>query len=123
MNLAELFKNSGLCVMATASDDGSVNTAVYARPHVVDETTLVWGMTDGRTYRNIAENPQASFLFKTTAPGFSGVRLSLELIRTEESGEMLALIKQNADTMVGPGTGNSVNHAAWFKVLEVRPLI
>ena len=73
MNLAELFNNSGLAVMATASDDGSVITAVYARPHVVDETTLVWGMTAGRTYRNIAENPQASFLFKTTDPGFSGV--------------------------------------------------
>lgn len=123
MNLSELFQQPGLGVMATAAPDGSVNTAVYARPHVIDETTLVWGMTDGRTFRNIARNPHASFLFKAGTPGFSGVRLALELIRTEEEGEMLAHIKENADTLVGPGTGNAVTHAAWFRVVEVRPLI
>ncbi|BBA70766.1 pyridoxamine 5'-phosphate oxidase family protein [Geobacter sulfurreducens] len=123
MNLSELFQQPGLGVMATAGADGSVNTAVYARPHVIDETTLVWGMTDGRTVRNIARNPHASFLFKAGTPGFSGVRLALELIRTEEEGEMLAHIKENADTLVGPGTGNAVTHAAWFRVVEVRPLI
>jgi hypothetical protein len=34
MNLIELFQKTGLGIMATASKDGSVNTAVYARPHV-----------------------------------------------------------------------------------------
>jgi len=123
MNLSELFQQSGLGVMATAGADGSVNTAVYARPHVIDDTTLVWGMTDGRTFQNITHNPHASFLFKAETPGFRGVRLALELIRTEEGGEMLTLIKKNADTLVGPGTGNAVTHTAWFRVVEVRPLI
>ncbi|AJY70227.1 pyridoxamine 5'-phosphate oxidase [Geobacter sulfurreducens] len=123
MNLNELFQTQGLGVMATASKDGAVNTAVYARPHVVDELTLVWGMTNGRTYRNISDNPQASFLFKASDPGFSGVRLALELVKTEESGPMLAKIKENADVTVGPGTGAAVTHAAWFSVTEVRPLI
>ena len=95
----------------------------YARPRVIDEQTMVWGMTNGRTYRNIVENPQASFLFKVTGPGFSGVRLGLELIKTEESGPMLAQIKENADATVGPGTGTAVTHAAWFTVTELRPLI
>ncbi len=123
MNLNKLFQKQGLGVMATASKDGAVNTAVYARPHVVDELTLVWGMTNGRTYRNISDNPQASFLFKASDPGFSGVRLALELVKTEESGPMLAKIKENADVTVGPGTGAAVTHAAWFSVTEVRPLI
>lgn len=123
MKLSELFQNHGLGVMATAAADGCVNSAVYARPHVIDETTLVWGMTEGRTFRNISQNPQASFLFRAGEHGFSGVRLNLELIKTEEKGEMLALIKQNADTMVGPGTGSAVTHAAWFRVIETRPLI
>lgn len=123
MNLIELFQQQGLGVMATASKDGCVNTAVYARPHVIDEQTMVWGMTSGRTYRNVAENPQASFLFKTSGPGYSGVRLALELIRTEESGPMLAKIKENADATVGPGTSVAVTYAAWFNVTEVRPLI
>ena len=87
MNLNELFQQQGLRrITATASKAGCVNTAVYARPHVIDEQSMVWGMTEGRTYRNIIENPQASFLFKASGPGFSGVHLALELIRTEESG-------------------------------------
>ena len=123
MNLTELFTQSGVAVMATASADGSVNTAIYARPHVIDETTMVWGMTDGRTYRNITQNKNAAFLFKTSTHGFSGVRLALKLIKTEEDGEMLLKIKENAEVTVGPGTGAAVTHAAWFTVTEVRPLI
>jgi hypothetical protein len=109
--------------MSTAAADGSVNCAVYARPHVINDTTLVWGMTDKRTYRNISENSHASFLFKTSSPGFSGVRLTLELIRSEEEGELLETIKTNADVVVGPGAGAAVTHAVWFKVTEIRDLI
>jgi Pyridoxamine 5'-phosphate oxidase len=123
MNFSELFQQYGIGVMATADRDGKVNTAVYARPHVIDATTLVWGMTEGRSYRNIAQNPQASYLFRASGPGFQGVRLELELLRTEESGEMLAQIQQNTNEVVGPGAGSNVTHAAWFRVREVRPLI
>lgn len=123
MKLSELLTNPGLAVMSTAAADGSVNSAVYARPHVIDETTLVWGMTDNRTYRNICENRHASFLFKTNSPGFSGVRLALELIKTEEDGELLESIKKNAETVVGVGAGAAVTHAVWFKVTETRDLI
>lgn len=123
MNLAELFTHPGLGILSTSSPDGKVNSAVYARPHVIDETTLVWGMTDKRTYQNLILNRHAAFLFKTGGPGFSGVRLALELIRTEEDGDLLATIKANTDDIVGPGAGAAVTHAVWFRVTEVRPLI
>ena len=123
MNLAELFITPGLGVMSTSSSDGKVNSAVYARPHVIDETTLVWGMTDRQTYRNIVANPHAAYLFKASSPGFNGVRLGLELIKTEEEGDLLVTIKANTDEIVGPGAGAAVTHTAWFKVIEIRPLI
>ena len=123
MNLTELFTHQGLGVMSTSSSDGKVNSAVYARPHVIDETTLVWGMTDKRTYRNLIRNRHAAFLFKTGSPGFSGVRLGLELIKTEEAGELLMTIKANTDEIVGPGAGAAVTHAVWFRITELRPLI
>lgn len=123
MNLADLFKNDGLGVMATAGADGGVNTAVYARPHVIDETTLVWGMTEGRSFRNLGQNPKAAFLFKTDQPGYRGTRLALELIRTEEEGAMLTQIKERAAAVVGAGAGLAVTHAVWFRVVEVRPLV
>ena len=123
MQLQELFTQPGIGVMATADAAGKVNTAVYARPHVIDETTLVWGMTDKRTYRNLTGNPHAAYLFKTSSPAFSGVRLGLELIRTEEEGDLLATIKAHTAEIVGPGAGAAVTHAVWFRVVEVRPLI
>lgn len=123
MDFTELFAHPGLGVMSTSSSDGKVNSAVYARPHLIDETTLVWGMTDKRTYHNLNCNRHAAFLFKTSSPGFSGVRLALELLKTEESGDLLETIKANTDVVVGPGAGAAVTHAVWFKVLEVRPLI
>ena len=123
MNLNELFQHPGLGVMATASNDGTVNTAVYARPHIIDDNTLVWGMTDERTFRNVSRNPSASYLFKTSAPGFTGCRLSLEMIRYEDAGDLLASIKKNADDIVGPGAGATVTHAVWFRVTEIRPLL
>lgn len=83
MDFTELFSHPGLGVMSTSSSDGKVNSAVYARPHVIDETTLVWGMTDKRTYQNLTRNRHAAYLFKTSSPGFNGVRLALELIKTE----------------------------------------
>ncbi|MGA7826388.1 MAG: pyridoxamine 5'-phosphate oxidase family protein [Geobacteraceae bacterium] len=123
MLLSELFTTSGLGVMSTSSSDGKVSSAIYARPHVIDETTLVWGMTDKRTYQNLTRNRHAAYLFKTSGPGFSGVRLTLERIKTEQEGDLLKTIKANADQIVGPGAGASVTHATWFRVTEVRSLI
>jgi hypothetical protein len=123
MTLAELFEGNGLGVMATAGADGAVNTAIYARPHVLNETTLVWGMTEGRSFRNLAQTPKAAFLFKMDKPGYQGVRLALELIRTEETGEMLETIKRRVGEVVGAGAGPAVTHAAWFRVTEVRKLV
>ena len=123
MDLAKLFEEQGLGVMATADRVGNVNTAIYARPHVIDATTLVWGMTDGRTFHNLSANPRASFLFRASGPGFSGVRLYLELMRTEQEGALLTRIRQNTEEVVGHGAGQAVTHAAWFRVIDVRPLI
>lgn len=123
MKLAEIFESNGFGVMATAGADGDVNTAVYARPHVINETTLVWGMTEGRSFRNLSQNPKAAFLFKIDKPGYQGVRLALELIRSEETGEMLELIKRRVAETVGAGAGLAVTHAVWCRVVEVRPLV
>ena len=123
MLLDTLFDEYGIGVMATAAADGTVNTAVYARPHIIDDTVLVWAMTEGRTLRNVMQNHAASYLFKDSSPGFRGVRLDLQLIKTEESGEMLESLRQSTAKVVSPEAGQAVTHAAWFKVVEVRPLI
>lgn len=76
MKLAELFPEGGRGVIATASADGVVNTAIYARPHIIDDETLAWGMTDGRSHANLKENPHASYL--VYGPGQRLFRLAAE---------------------------------------------
>ncbi|RJP23272.1 MAG: pyridoxamine 5'-phosphate oxidase family protein [Deltaproteobacteria bacterium] len=121
MKLEEVFKPGGRGVIATASKDGAVNTAVYAAPHVVDANTVAWGMTDGRSWDNVRSNPNAAFVYFSPGEGYRGARLTLSLARTEESGEMLATIRERTGK-VSPGNPEAVKHVAYFRVVEVRPL-
>lgn len=123
MKLAELFPAGGKGVIATASAEGVVNTAVYARPHVIDDETLAWGMTEGRSYGNLKENPRASYLYLAPVSGFSGWRLTLELKSIEDGGELLEAIRASTRELVGPEAGALVRHVGYFRVTEVRPLI
>ena len=123
MKLSELFKEAGRGVIATSNMQGEVNVAVYATPHVVDDSTLAWGMTEGRTYNNIMENPLAAYLFMYAGAGYTGARLGLKLKGIENSGEMLDVIKARTLEIVGAGAAEAVKHVAYFTVVEIRPLI
>ena len=122
MKIEDVLKQGGHGVIATASKSGVVNVAVYAVPHVVDDETVVWGMTDGRTWDNIRENPCASYAYFAPGEGFRGARIMLSLTRTEDAGEMLAKIRERTAAR-SPGNPEAVKHAAYFKVVETRPLV
>lgn len=122
MNIGDVLKPGGRGVIGTASKAGVVNMAVYAVPHVMDNETVVWGMTDGRTWDNVRENPNASYTYFTPGEGFHGVRLTLSLSRTEDSGTMLKKIRERTAAS-SPGNPQAVKHVAYFKVVETRPLV
>lgn len=122
MKLLEMLESGGKGIIATASKAGVVNTAVYAVPHVVDGDTVAWGMTDGRTWDNIRENPHASYAYFAPGEGYRGARLTLDLSRTEDSGEMLEKIRERVRLKV-PADPGVVKHVAYFKVVETRSLV
>ena len=122
MKLEEALAPGGRGVIATASKDGEVNTAVYALPQVVDAETVAWGMTDGRTWNNVRQNPHAAYVYFAPGEGFRGARLTLSLLRTEDSGEMLSRIRQRT-AAASPGRPETVKHVAYFRVDETRPLV
>jgi hypothetical protein len=122
MKIVDVLKAGGRGVIATASKTGIVNMAVYAVPQVVGNETVAWGMTDGRTWNNVRENPNASYTYFAPGEGFHGARLTLSLTRTEDSGEMLAKIRERAGAS-SPGNPEAVRHVAYFKVVETRPLV
>ena len=70
MSLADYFENTkGMGVLATADNTGKVDAAVYARPHVQDETTVAFIMRDKLSYKNLCTNPSALYLFVEKGEG------------------------------------------------------
>jgi hypothetical protein len=123
MKLLDMFPSGGRGIIATSDSSGNVNIAVYARPHIVDEKTVAWGMTEGRTWSYVKENPRAAYLYMNPGPGYAGVRLALALKEFRESGDMLETIKKHTAEIVSPGAAEAVIHVAFFKIEEIRPLI
>ncbi len=78
MDLSEYFESAnGLGVLATASADGQVDLAVYARPHVLAKDTVAFIMADRLSHANLQSNPRAAYLFREDGEGYRGKRLHL----------------------------------------------
>jgi len=123
MKLAELFPEGGRGVIGTADANGVVNMAVFATPHVIDEETLAWGFTEGRSLANLKQNPHASYLYLAPTRGYSGWRLALTLKKQTGGGDLLTAIQQAASRAAGPQAGAAIKQVVYFQVDEVRPLM
>ncbi len=123
MKLSEYLSPGGSGVIATADRDGTINTAIYAAPQIVDDETVAWGLTDGRTFRNLQENPNAAFLHQAPGDGAAGVRITLRLEKIQDSGNVLDAIRGRARKAAGRAAADMVKYVAYFKVVETRPLM
>lgn len=123
MKLAELFPEGGRGIIGTADANGVVNLAVFAIPHVVDEETLAWGFSEGRSIANLRQNPHASYLYLAPSRGYSGWRLTLTMTEEKGEGDLLWEIKENTAKVASQLAGAAVTRVAYFKVEEVRPLM
>jgi hypothetical protein len=95
MKLHEYFeKKAGIGVLSTADSSGKVDSAIYARPHVMDDGLLAFIMTDRLTHKNIQSNPHAVYLFKEDSPGWKGKRLFLTRVREEQDTELLRSLRR-----------------------------
>jgi hypothetical protein len=122
MNWKEYFeKTTGKGFLATAGCTGEVDIAIYSRPHVMEDGTLAFGMTDRLTHANLGENPYAVYAFNEK--GYQGVRLYLEKMREETEGPLLEEIRKRADEVVCPGTGDAIKYVVYFRVTKDLPLV
>jgi hypothetical protein len=123
MKFHDMFPAGGRGIIASSDSSGNVNIAVYAKPHIVDDKTVAWGMTEGRTWKYLKENPNAAYLYMNPGQGYSGVRLKLSLKEFHESGDMLEKVKKHTAEIVSAAAAEAVKHVAYFEVEEIRPLI
>jgi hypothetical protein len=122
MDLKKYFRKAeGSGYLATSGADGRVNIALYSRPHVMEDGTLAFGMTERLTHANITENPHAVFAFREQ--GYRGYRLYLEKAREEAGGHLLDEIRTRVDEIVAPGTGKDIKYVVYFNCVKVLPLV
>ncbi len=123
----EMFnKKTRIGALATTNKNGDVNAAVFGSPRMIDQDTVIMAIGDNRSFRNLQENPKASFI--VVEPGDSptdwkGVRLYLEVESFERYGELLDSFREKIRKVAGNKSANAIIAAIRFKVKNVRPLI
>ena len=123
MDLAPYFETmKGKGVLATADDQGHVDAAVYARPHVVDEDTIAFIMPDRLTHHNLQSNIHAAYLFIEEGSGYKGIRLFISKVREEEDSELLRSIRRRKYATEQEEEETS-RFLVFFKVDKILPLI
>ena len=114
--------HEGTGVLATSDGDGWVDTALYVKPHVVDQETVAFVMKERLSHRNVKSNLHAAYLFMENAPGFQGVRLYLTLLR-EETNQTLVETLRKKQPMMFPVADDSHKFVVFFHVDRTRPLV
>jgi hypothetical protein len=123
MDLRTYFEGArGLGVLATADDQGRVDVAVYAIPHIMDEQTVAFIMPDRLTHHNLQSNAYAAYLFKENGPGYKGVRLFLKKLREEQDSELLRSIRRKKYASE-KGEEEASRYLVFFTVEKTLPLI
>jgi len=125
--LMEVFnKRPRIGALSTSDGKGNVNVAVFGSPQMIDDNTIVMGIGNNRSYRNLQENQKAAFIIMepgSTAPEWKGVRVYLEAVSIESAGELYNKIKEEITNRLGKQAGEMIKAAIRFTITEVRPLI
>jgi hypothetical protein len=122
MKLKNYFENTtGLGVLSTADDHGKVNSAIYSRPHVMEDGSLAFIMRDRLTHKNTELNSHAVYLFREDGPGYNGKRLYLTKIREEEDPGLIESLSRRS-YLVDRDRRES-RFLVYYKLDRERPLV
>ena len=117
-----LEKKNGISILSTADRDGKVTTAIYSKPHFLEDNTIAFIMRERLTYHNLQTNPHAAFMFIEESAGYQGIRLFLKKIREDDDPELIAkMTRRNLtpeqDRQKGP------KYLVIFSIEMILPLI
>jgi hypothetical protein len=122
MDLKSYFENTkGLGVLSTADSDGNVDSAVYARPHVMEDGTIALIMRDRLSHNNLRTNPKAAYLFKEDGPGYKGKRFFLSKVGEEQDARKIDELRRRSypeDEKQG-----TTEFLVYFRINKELPLI
>ena len=125
--LMELFnKWPRIGTLCTANKMGEVNVAVFGSPRMVDENTVVMGIGNNRSFRNLQRNPRAVFIVMQpgqTVKDWKGARVYLEAVDMETEAEFYEEIKRGIAKVAGQEAAEMLRAAIRFRITEVRPIV
>ena len=122
LNLKEYFeKAKGTGVLATADGGGLVDTAIYAKPHIMDKETVAFIMAERLTHHNLQTNSHAAYLFKEDGSGYKGIRIYLTKFKEEKDSDLLYSMRSKR--YAGGKEEGKPRFLVFFKVDKVLPLV
>jgi hypothetical protein len=123
MKLREYFeKTKGRGVFATADSKGKVGTAVYGRPHFLNEKTVAFIMADRFMHKNLRSNPHASYLFMESKEGYVGKRLYLTKIKEEKDRALIDKLRRRESCPAYTVYKDQIKYLVYFRIDKVLPL-
>jgi hypothetical protein len=123
MNLKDYFESKqGTGIFATADPEGRVDVAIYAKPLVIDDTTVAFVMRQRLSHQNLKRTMHVAYMFLESGGGYEGKRLYLTKIR-EEINATLAEAMRKQQPEIFPEGDDSNKFVVIFHVDRVRPLV
>jgi hypothetical protein len=123
MSLYDYFESvNGLGVLATADSNGTADLAIYAKPYVIDETTIAFVMRERLTRQNLKSNPRAAYMFVEQGEGYAGKRLYLTKIREETNTSLVEEFRKKQPEICSP-EDDSNKYLVHFHIDDIRPLV
>ncbi|MBN1124065.1 MAG: pyridoxamine 5'-phosphate oxidase family protein [Sedimentisphaerales bacterium] len=113
-------KTQGTGVLSTANEQGQVDSAIYARPHLQDDGTAAFIMRERLTYDNLQTNSQACYLFIEDGPGYTGKRLYLTKVAEDSEP---ALVEQMRRREKPHACDEEAKSVVYFRIDHIRPLV
>ncbi len=122
MDMRDYFESAdGVDILATSDASGTVNAAIYAKPCIIDENTVVFSMLDRFSYANIRSNPHAAYMFLENGGGYAGKRLYLTKLCEETDSDRIKALKKKHSKIFKLGEIN--RHLVFFTIDKIRPLV
>lgn len=120
MELKQYFETiKGTGVLSTAAADGKVDSAIYSRPHFMDDGTIGFIMKDRLSHANLQENPHAAYLFIEETGGYKGRRLFITKVGEDTDMDKIMELKRRKKS----APVSEKMYLVYFKIDQVLPLI
>jgi hypothetical protein len=125
--IIEIVNKAGrIGTLATADKQGQPNVAYFGTPHLTEDGTIIMGLGNNRTLKNLEENPLAVFFCIAESPvSFTtpGYRMYLKVQGIQKEGPIIDNIKKMVAEQAGTDAANMISAGVVFDVTEIRPLV